>query len=89
MSSISEWLESVKEGYGSRFVSAFEEVGVEDAEDLSELAEEEAAEALFAALAKSGAKAVQLQKIRRALTNLNKGPSNDSVDAHGAPAQAA
>lgn len=73
--SIAEWLEGVKEGYGARFGPAFESAGAEGIEDLAELAEEEASEALTQALERCGAKAVQLQKIRRALAaRLEEGP---------------
>lgn len=68
---IHDWLEVVKEGYGDRFAAAFEELGVEDVDDLGELVDgKEAAELLDSTLSAYGAKAVQLQKIRRALAEL-------------------
>lgn len=75
---IRDWLEGVKEGYGPRFAAAFEAVGVEDVTDLEELEGEEVTAALDEALAACGAKAIQLQRIRRAVSEASRGGTTET-----------
>ena len=66
--SVREWLDTViKPGFGARFASAFEEIGVEEVVDLLDVDEEAQAE-LEEALKNAGAKTIQLKQIRKAVS---------------------
>ena len=64
--SIREWLDEVKSGFGAKFASAFEEVGIEDKSDLHDL-DEEAMAALELELQAVDAKIIHLKKIKKAI----------------------
>ena len=65
--SIREWLDNeVKAGYGAKFASAFEEVGVEDKSDLHDM-DDELMKTLEAELQAVDAKPMHLTKIRKAI----------------------
>ena len=66
MGSIHGWLDDVKQGFGDRFVAAFEELGVEDTDDLRDVGADEL-QTLEAGLQGLGAQELQLKKIRRAI----------------------
>ena len=66
MDGVRDWLDSLKAGFGARFSAAFEEIGVEDISDLTDM-DDELQTMLEAELRKAGAKAMQLKKIRTAL----------------------
>ena len=63
---IREWLDRIKPGFGARFGSAFDEVGIEDESDLKDM-DGELLESLETELKTAGAKAMQLKKIRAAV----------------------
>ena len=64
--SIREWLDNeVKAGYGAKFASAFEEVGVEDKSDLHDM-DDGLMKTLEAELQVVDAKPMHLTKIRKA-----------------------
>lgn len=81
--SIEEWLEGLKEGYGKRFASVFEELGVEDVDDLNELVDGKGDAALRRALEAKGAKTIQVQRIRRAIGGTGAPPPIPAVPALG------
>lgn len=76
--SIEAWLESLKKGYGERFSAVFEELGVEDVSDLAELIDKTGDSALKKALEARGAKTIQIQKIRRAISEVG-APAAQSI----------
>ena len=64
--SVLDWLDVVKPGYGERFSKAFDAVGIEDTDDFRHM-DDELFEELEAALRECGAKAMHLSNIQRAL----------------------
>lgn len=60
------WLDGVKSGFGDQFVAAFEELGVEDTDDLQDIGAAEL-QILEAGLQGLGAKPLHLKKIRQAI----------------------
>ena len=68
--SIREWLDSdVKAGYGAKFASAFEEVGIEDVSDLHDV-DDEAMAALERELEAADAKLIHIKKIKKAIEGI-------------------
>ena len=85
------WLDTaVKEGYGGKFASSFEECGVEDEADLADV-DDEVMELLVAELKAAGAKALHLKKIQAAIAEaVNKQkPTRDALNAAATTALAA
>ena len=65
--SVREWLDAeVKAGYGAKFASAFEEVGIEDTSDLQDM-DDELMEELERELTAADAKSMHLKKIKAAI----------------------
>jgi hypothetical protein len=63
------WLESIKKGYGSKFASSFEQLGVEDTGDVPTLSAETLVK-LEAKLIDAGAKEAHVDKIKAAIAAL-------------------
>ena len=65
--SVREWLDAeVKAGYGAKFASAFEEVGIEDTSDLQDM-DDELMSTLDQELLAAGAKPMHVKKIKAAI----------------------
>jgi len=64
--SVDEWLESIKYGYGRRYVSFFDELGVEDEDDLRRM-KDARVEELRRLLERSGIKPVQMDYLTDAV----------------------
>ena len=69
--SITEWLDDVKAGYGDRFASCFDGIGVEDVADVEKnLGTASTLAELEEGLRKAGAKTVHIQNIKTAIAEL-------------------
>ena len=69
--SITEWLDVVKAGYGDRFASCFDGIGVEDVADVEKnLGTASTLAELEEGLRKAGAKTVHIQNIKTAIADL-------------------
>lgn len=82
-SEIEAWLETVKKGYG-RFAPSFQKIGVEDLDDLKDGISDEAMCQLDIELEGSGCLVVQMDKIKRSLSQLSSAGergSNKSITA--------
>ena len=66
---IDAWLDAIKPGYGNRFLSAFEQLGIEDAADVANI-DHHFYLSLQAALQEAGAKPMHLKNIRLALLDM-------------------
>ena len=64
--SVDHWLESIKHGYGDRYVSFFDELGIEDEEDVRRM-KDERVEELRQMLDRSGIKVVQMDYLTDAI----------------------
>ena len=67
--SVDEWLESIKYGYGRRYVSFFDELGVEDEDDIRRM-KDGRVEELRRLLERSGIKAVQMDYLTEAVDEI-------------------
>ena len=71
MGSLEDWLNGIKAGYGSKYGSFFEDLGVDDMDDLPDIASNSKTMAkLEANLYEAGAKEVHVIKIQKALATL-------------------
>ena len=79
MSSVAEWLDATRAGFGAKFSQCFESCGAEDVADLADL-DEEAMDALESTLKAAGALPIHLSKIRAAIRALS-AEANTSASA--------
>lgn len=82
--SVDEWLESIKYGYGRRYVSFFDELGVEDEDDLRRM-KDARVEELRRLLERSGIKPVQMDYLTDAVDEV-RGAGRGWGDAEARPA---
>lgn len=68
-SSISGWLDGLKEGWGVRYAACFEEIGIEDVTDLPFINDDLLKE-LTEELKRAGAKSMQVMRIREAMLSI-------------------
>ena len=77
----------MKAGYGGRFTSCFEEVGLEDTEDIAHIGAKAMAE-LEVRLVAAGAKVAQVEKVQAAVAALGaKGPVRPSRPVRPSPSK--